>query len=652
MLRLAAVDGEAPVPSAFVDKMALFRAPSEFAQAQSYQLRSRVSLATLSLLLTRVYDPHAEVKITADNVGDLRNLATELGFDGLNGELDQFEGRTSYSGSALRSMIGDLEQKIDEVQISIEGLQGFVWTLESSADDSRECMAKVRDGVAAISDKLHKFEQDFVMLSARVEHLEVMLDERTAADAKLQEKISLQDQEIEKLEKLLSDKAKGNGKAQEKMMQQMSLQEQRIERLEKLLNEQSKVAPSPMKPTQKDPKPEPSSGTHRGASKSPPNDVIISFVKPTPQSTGRPNAWELRYDKATPLSGIIAYLIGKHGGKVSETREIQVTASSQQHQASHVAELGTSSFYMSIDKPDEWICYEFRSGSILPTSYVLMSYGQGQGGCHPKDWVLEASTDGKTWSKLDSRRDDQHLNGRHMVYRFTIGSKPGTPYRFLRFRLTGVNHRGHNVLMISSFEVFGTYVEAPTSGAVQKSPTSNPPPSVPRGGVTQEKRIDFRGDSFDGIVAYLTRQCGGNIAERGIVEVMANSRLPGLRPCPVLDFNSVGDFQASRGILSPPCIVFDFRNRLVVPTAYTLRTSSSPQAVHLQSWVFEGSNDGQKWTELDTHDKDDVLVRSRVSTFRIACQSPAFRLFQIRETDRKDTFSLNAFEIFGTLAKT
>lgn len=651
MIRVVAVDGEAPVPSSFVGKMSLFRAPSEFANAQFYQLRSRVNLATLNLLLTRVYDPHAEVKITADNAGDLRSLATELGFDGLNEELDRFEGYTSYSGSALRSMIADLEENINEIEISVETLDSRVWELQSKSDESCDLTNELRTRVEEISDNLHTFEEGLYRLSHRVEHLELMFDDRTAADAKLQETIKLQDQKIERLEKLLNDKVKGDEKVQEKMMQQMTIREQKLERLEQLLNEHPKTAPISMKPSHKDPKPEASSGTHRGASKSPPSDVIFHVVKPTPQPALRPNALEFRYDGQSPLSGIIAYLTGKHGGNVSETREIQVTASSQAGQASHVAELGTSSFYMSVDKPDQWICYEFRSGGILPTSYVLMSYGKGQGGCHPKDWILEASTDGKTWAKLDSRRDDQHLNASHVVYRFTIGKVPVTPYRFLRFRLIGANHRGHNVLMISSFEVFGTYVEGTSVGAVQKSPASNPSSFGTRGGVVQEARIDFRGDSFDGIIAYLTRQCAGNVAEKGIVEVRPDTRALGRDPSRVVNFSSADDFQASRVERSPPHIIFDFRNRKVVPTAYTLRTSQNPQAVHLQSWVFEGSNDGQKWTELDKRDNEDVLIRRRVQTFRIG-QSPAFHMFQIRPTDGKDTFWLNAFEIFGILAKT
>ena len=78
------------------------------------------------------------------------------------------------------------------------------------------------------------------------------------------------------------------------------------------------------------------------------------------------------YDSSKPLEGVIAHLMHSCRGK-----NVEVTASSclaRNLQVSSVVELGTNSQFCSDDKPDSWVCFDFKERRLAPTSYSMRSH--------------------------------------------------------------------------------------------------------------------------------------------------------------------------------------------------------------------------------------------------------------------------------------
>jgi hypothetical protein len=78
---------------------------------------------------------------------------------------------------------------------------------------------------------------------------------------------------------------------------------------------------------------------------------------------------------------------------------------------------------------------------------------------HLKNWVIETSMDGSAWSIVDSRINNADLNGKNVTVHFNIDESRHERCRFVRLRQTGLNHVGSYSLVLSSFEVFGDFVD-------------------------------------------------------------------------------------------------------------------------------------------------------------------------------------------------
>lgn len=156
--------------------------------------------------------------------------------------------------------------------------------------------------------------------------------------------------------------------------------------------------------------------------------------------------------------GLVGYWTRKCGGNVHEKGVITGTASCRDRpgcEAKNAVELGTKSYFCSRDKPNSWICYQFKS-NVIPTSYSIRTHD----GRYPKSWVLEFSGSGANgpWQVVDQHTNNEDLNAPYVTHEFRLTSSPGFSTCFVRLRQTGPNHDGDNSLCLNSFEVFGTCV--------------------------------------------------------------------------------------------------------------------------------------------------------------------------------------------------
>jgi hypothetical protein len=156
---------------------------------------------------------------------------------------------------------------------------------------------------------------------------------------------------------------------------------------------------------------------------------------------------------------------------------------------------------------------------------------------------------------------------------------------------------------------------------------------------------------LNGVIALLTQECGGNIHDKGIVEVKSKSTFnddPDYSPRNVADLTTEQAF-VSRSETGQ-WISWDFRERRVIVTGYAIQAYRHS---HPRGWKIQGSNDETNWVTLHSQEGNENLK----TAFAIASwdveNTQAFRIIRLSQTQNNhydgEYLELSAFEIFGTL---
>jgi hypothetical protein len=162
------------------------------------------------------------------------------------------------------------------------------------------------------------------------------------------------------------------------------------------------------------------------------------------------------------------------------------------------------------------------------------------------------------------------------------------------------------------------------------------------------------GRPLDGIIAHLTRRCGGNAADRGVVAVTAssvNSQTNAAKN--VLNLTGQTRYGSKRAPGQWICI--DFKDSEVAVAHYSIRSqfNAGVDAFHPKSWVLEGSMDGSVWTEFDAQRDNSQLNGQNLTATWATKRSKNVRYVRLRQTGpnhaRNDEMWLSGIELFGTL---
>jgi hypothetical protein len=162
------------------------------------------------------------------------------------------------------------------------------------------------------------------------------------------------------------------------------------------------------------------------------------------------------------------------------------------------------------------------------------------------------------------------------------------------------------------------------------------------------------GSPLKGIIHHLTLECGGNVADRGIVSITAD------RPCNDRRYNAaknIADLEANSYFhcanAENMSVCYDFKNMKVVLTDYSIRSRYDTDVPNLKSWVIALSNTGDDWTEADWREnRDDLCPRNVVRSFSVSRPSTGryVRLRQIGPNNSGHFRTLiSGFELFGAL---
>jgi hypothetical protein len=138
------------------------------------------------------------------------------------------------------------------------------------------------------------------------------------------------------------------------------------------------------------------------------------------------------------------------------------------------------------------------------------------------------------------------------------------------------------------------------------------------------------GSPLEGVISDLTRNCGVQIGDRGIVSISANSiNSPTSHPLRnIADFENQSCFFTNNEVNSWIC--YDFKNMRIKPTHYSIRSRCDYNSHYLCSWMLEGSIDGQSWQELDRRENNTALnSQGATATFSIS-QSSDIQMIRFR----------------------
>jgi hypothetical protein len=170
----------------------------------------------------------------------------------------------------------------------------------------------------------------------------------------------------------------------------------------------------------------------------------------------------------------------------------------------------------------------------------------------------------------------------------------------------------------------------------------------------------FSDDPFSGIFAQLRAQGNGNPIETGLVTVTCPTECHEEYPLSLLleytdrldkCFWNFGKHEPSS---TENWLEFDFRDRLLVVTAYTIRSGGSS---HPKSWQIVGSETGTEWTTIhEVSGCTELNGPRKTKTFTVDNGNPGFRFIRYVQTEndsprpeRKWRINLKAIEFFGTL---
>lgn len=164
-----------------------------------------------------------------------------------------------------------------------------------------------------------------------------------------------------------------------------------------------------------------------------------------------------------------------------------------------------------------------------------------------------------------------------------------------------------------------------------------------------------KGKEFNGINNYLNQLVGGNCYDKGAINITANSCLNDpFHPKNLINYDEDDYFHSKDDILNIE-ICFDFKDKSVKLTNYTIKSyNCGPNCHHLRNWIIEVSNDRNHWETADERNDDSRLNdRCVVVTFPTKKLSGFYRFVRLRQTglnwDNYKYVIFNALEFYGKL---
>jgi hypothetical protein len=156
--------------------------------------------------------------------------------------------------------------------------------------------------------------------------------------------------------------------------------------------------------------------------------------------------------------------------------------------------------------------------------------------------------------------------------------------------------------------------------------------------------------AFEGILSHLSREGGGNVHTNGILSITTSGN--GYNSCHQVVDHDWTEYWFSNDAPNS-WIQFDFKNRRISPTHYTIK-SDNHGAYHLLKWSLDCSHDGTSWVNLDRRETNDLNGNHVVKSYNcgsLESSSPFFRFIRLTQTGKNSSgrnhLQLANLEVFG-----
>lgn len=171
------------------------------------------------------------------------------------------------------------------------------------------------------------------------------------------------------------------------------------------------------------------------------------------------------------------------------------------------------------------------------------------------------------------------------------------------------------------------------------------------------------GNAFNGIIHYLSEECGGNVSDKGVVKVTSSpTNGNDVEAKYVVDFEDQLHYFQSKNEPNS-WIKYEFVNAKVKPSHYSIKTrpDGGKGDNHPKNWVIEGSNtdNGFDWKILDSRNEVTELDDgNKCCTFNVQLMlndDESYRFLRLRQTGPNTQngnyyfLTLAGLEFFGVL---
>ena len=179
----------------------------------------------------------------------------------------------------------------------------------------------------------------------------------------------------------------------------------------------------------------------------------------------------------------------------------------------------------------------------------------------------------------------------------------------------------------------------------------------------------FKGDELDGIFSRMQKTFNSDLCESGNLKISGggdqdDSNYPQYSLKNLIKYDSQNidkcfyNFHLKIPSESDGWIEFDFGERKINLSSYTLRSccSGAGSEIFPKSWRIVGSNDGEKWDELD-HQVNNSSLRIKLQQHRFECQNKNSNYYKLIRYIQEDSTNSNykyyifftCIEFFGSI---
>lgn len=165
-------------------------------------------------------------------------------------------------------------------------------------------------------------------------------------------------------------------------------------------------------------------------------------------------------------------------------------------------------------------------------------------------------------------------------------------------------------------------------------------------------------NNLKGIIHYLTKECGGNVAEKHVVDVSGSSTYNDnsqFAPKNAVDLDSSNTYFASDSIPNS-WLKYDFKDKKIVPTHYTIRTRRNSNIHNPSSWIIEVANKDGEWKTIDSQNNVPFLNNDTIQTYKInkkLAENEGYRYIRFKQLNNNNGGSFNLYlaglEFFGKI---